>query len=369
MEIEKLKIKIVCLYQVVMHYRLPFYERISLDKDFEFSLLYGKGKKGTKLVNTDLSKVKFNKHQLNDIRIPLPFSPNLFFKLIKLNPDIVLTEGSSSLINSSIAFIYAKLFRKKIIWWSLGKLKDKKYRGFRKVINYWEKIIENRCDAIFTYSTQGRDYFLSRSVNFNKIFVGVNVFDTNLKLEEINKTFKKSFLDSNFFNIAFIGTIQKTKNLNFLVDVVKNLNQKMNNVFYLHIIGDGEYFEELKNYVGDYNKVTLYGRINNDASKILKNCDVMVLPGLGGLAIVEGMLNELPIITGNADGTEIDLVGFENGFIIDPMESEKLSETLEFLFNNPRIKNKMKQESFRKITTIYSFDNYYQTFKKMIKSI
>lgn len=360
--------KIICLYQVVMHYRVPFYERLSNDDDFEFKLLYGRGKKLTKLVNAKIEDKKINAEQLYDVRVPMPFSPLLFFKLIKEKPSIVFTEGSSSLINSSIAFFYSKLFRKKFIWWSLGALKDKKYKGFRKLINKWELYIERNSDAIFTYSTQGEKYFLSRGIGHDRIFVAVNVFDTNAKLQEIKSTSEQGFLDSNFFNIGFIGSIEKTKNLELLIEVVHLLNQKYGNIK-LHVIGDGEYLTTLKSFVQNEHEVVFYGRINYGASKILGNCDVFVLPGLGGLAICEAMLNELPIITGNADGTEYDLVDHSNGFIIEDMNVKNLYDKIEFLYKNTDILKDMKYNSLRKITEEVGFENYYAVFKKMINHL
>lgn len=360
--------KIICLYQVVMHYRVAFYERLSNDDDFEFKLLFGRGKKSTKLINAKIEDKNINAEQLYDVRVPMPFSPFLFFKLIKENPDIVFTEGSSSLINSSIAFFYTKMFNKKFIWWSLGTLKDKKYNGFRKLINKWELYIERNSDAIFTYSTQGGEYFLSRGICQNKIFVGVNVFDTNAKLQEIRSTYEQGFLDSTFFNIGFIGSIEKTKNLELLIEVVHLLNQKYGNIK-LHIIGDGEYLPTLKSFVKNNHEVVFYGRINYGSSKVLGNCDVFVLPGLGGLAICEAMLNKLAIITGNADGTEYDLVDHSNGFIIENMNVNNLYDKIDFLYNNKNILKDMKYNSFKKITEEVGFENYYSVFKNMINHI
>lgn len=361
------KIKVICLYQVVMHYRLPFYERINKDNEIDFTLIHGRGKKGSKLINTNLDKTDFRRINLRDYRIPLPFSPSLFFTLFKENPDIVFTEGSSSLINSSIAFIYAKLFRKKIIWWSLGTLKNKPKNILRKIIGLWEKIIEKKSDAIFTYSTQGLHYFQNRGVLRSKIFVSVNVFDTSLKLKEINSTFISDYLSKEKFNIGFIGTLQKSKNLELLIDVVDKLNMKYKkDLINLHIIGDGEHYDFLKNYSRDCQGIIFYGRLNTGSSKILKNCDLMVLPGLGGLAIVEGMLNSLPIITGYADGTELDLVDKENGVIIENMNFHNLFTQIEYFYNNQALLINMGLKSFKKITENYSFENYYSNFKRMI---
>lgn len=362
--------KLLCLYQVVMHYRIPFYEKLSSDEDFEFKLIYGRGKRNSKLKNSEFSNLKVNSEMLYDIRLPLPFSPYLFFKLIRENPDVIFSEGSSSLINSSIAFLYAKIFGKKFVWWSLGTLKTVNRSRFRRVVSLWEKYIERNSSAIFTYSTQGYDYFISRGVDAEKVFVGVNVFDTDKKLKEINETFVKDYLSHDSFHISFIGTIQKSKNLELLIDVVRGLNRKYNHsLFKLHIVGDGEYFKSIHKYVDNDENIILHGRMNRGASKILKNSHVMVLPGLGGLSIVEGMLNSLPIISGFADGTESDLVDGQNGFIIPDMNYENLFDKIEYYYLNPEVREKHGSSSLDKIINQYSFGNYYLKFKELIKYI
>lgn len=362
-----MKTKIIGLYQVIMHYRVPFYEKIGNDPDYDFELIYGLGNEKNKNKNCDTRNLHFKHTKLKDYRLILPFSPTLFYILVKRNPDIVFTEGSSSLINSSFAFIYAKLFGKKIIWWSLGRLRDKKISGLRKVISYWEHFIEKNVDAIFTYSTQGEEYFVSCGIDQEKIFKAINVFDTDKKLQEINKTYLPNYLDSTKFNICFIGSIQKNKNLEMLIDVVRKMNDKLGgDKVKLHVIGDGNYLEIIKKYSHNNPNIIFYGRINYGASKILKNCDIMVLPGLGGLAIVEGMLNSLPVISGYADGTELDLIDKDNGEIIPYMTDDKLYERLMYYYENSDILKQMGENSFKKITEKYSFDNYYNVFKNLI---
>lgn len=375
------KIKIAILYQVIMHYRIPFYERIANDEKYDMTLFYGKGKKGTKLINNDIFETRIKGKKLFSIRLPfitnnrsgtMLLSPFLFFTLIFSSPQVIFSEGSSSLLNASIAFIYSKLFKKKFIWWSLGNLATTNYAGIRKFINKWEHVIEKKSDAIFTYSTQGKNYFISRGINEKKIFVAVNVIDTNRKLEEIEKykNLKIDFAFEKYFNLVFIGSITKEKNLELLIDTLDEFNKRNNKSGFLHIVGDGTYMTTIEKYIqnkGMIDNICLYGRINEGANKILKYCDVMILPGLGGLAICEAMLNSLPVITGRADGTEIDLVDNSNGFILAEMTVKSLLSKIEYLHNNSEERLNMGKSSYEKITTIYNFNNYYDIFDKCVK--
>jgi len=365
------KTKIVVLYQVVMHYRVPLYLRLAQDSELDFILFYGDGELNTKLKNADFPTdiIKSKKHFT--IRLPfktsnhsssLPFYPFLFFNLIRLSPDVIVSEGTSSFLNAAIAFLYAKIFRKKFIWWSLGKLKNHKNKGFRKIIAYWERYIERKSDAIFTYSTQGKEYFISEGVPPEQIFVGINVLETTKKLKEVAQYAHTEFGYNNYFNLVFIGSITKEKKLEVLIDALNIFNEKYADVGKLHIIGDGQHLDALKNYTdqkGLATAVVYHGRINEGASRILQHCDVMVLPGLGGLAICEGMVNSLPVITGLADGTENDLINDDCGFILPNINADILYQKLEYLYTHPEIRKKMGLVSFHRITKEFTFDKYY----------
>jgi glycosyltransferase involved in cell wall biosynthesis len=369
------KIKVVIVYQVIMHYRLPLYKRLASDPTLNFSLLYGEGESGSKLQNADISETKIRAKKMRTLRIPfktnngngtIPFSYLLFFHLIGKSPDVIISEGTSSILNASIAFLYAKIFRKRFIWWSLGKLQNRKYTSFRQLLVKWEQFIERNSDAIFTYSSQGEQYFRKNGCDPRKIFVGVNVLDTEEKLQEIRQVNVADYPINicGFFNLVFIGSIIEVKNLGILVDVIETLNKKYEDSFRLHLIGDGSYMSQLKSYVtskGLQEHVVFHGRINAGASRILQECQVMVLPGLGGLAICEAMLNGLPVITGHADGTELDLVNESTGFVINEMTHDNLMSKIEVLFHDPKLRENMSKAAFKRITEDFHFDRYYAT--------
>ena len=79
------KIKLVVLYQVIMHYRAPLYQKLEDDDRFDFLLYYGKGRVGTKLVNTNLSEYSFARKIIKEFRLSIRKNsfaiwPSLIFK-------------------------------------------------------------------------------------------------------------------------------------------------------------------------------------------------------------------------------------------------------------------------------------------------
>ncbi len=358
--------KLLCLYQVMFQYRVGTYEAISRLPNVDFELWHGTSVAGTKLKNYE-GAVSFRHKVLPTIHAALPvngrkaiqpYSPFLFFRLVRYNPDVILAEGASSIIWASVAFLYAKCFRKKIIWWSFGALKGKKYLGVRALAQKWISYVERHVDAVFTYSSQGEAYFLSIGVPPERIFKAINVISMQPKLDEIQKAGHQEKRPG--FNIAYVGAITSDKKLDVLVDAAKILGSKHPDI-HLHIIGDGPYQKELEAYAAtDAADVDIcfHGPASSGLNVLLESFQVFVLPGLGGLAIVEGMLSSLPVISGQADGTELDLISPECGFVTDRMTTEYLVEKLSLLYDDPELAVRMGKCAFDRITGEFSFENY-----------
>lgn len=377
MDIKGNKIRLLCLYQVMFQYRVGTYEAISKLPDVKFELWHGKDVSGSKMKN-DKGMVSFRHKQLPSWRLPIktnngassqPFFPFLFFRLIANNPDVILAEGASSIISLSVAFLYSKLFRKKMILWSMGALAGREYKGVRGFVQRWIRHIERRVNALFVYSTQAENYFIDEGVDRKKIFKAINVIDTNAKLSSLKRSCPIE--KESGFNVAFVGAINKTKRLDLLVDAVSDLAHKYGDVK-LHIIGDGNYIQTIKDYVSNVgleNLVEFHGRVTDGLNELLSRYQVLALPGLGGLAIVDGMVSSLPIISGLADGTEKDLIDESNGFVTDNMTKDYMVEKLTILHDSPNLVNLLGENSFRKITEEFSFDIYIGIFNECLKFV
>ena len=375
--------KVAIVYQVIFHYRIPFYNKIYSDPELKSIVYYGLDNPYNKNKSFK-TKYDFSNKKLFTIFIPfgkehnrfkkvMPFFPSLFFNLVFYNPSIILCEGSSALPNSLITYFYAKLFNKKFIWWSLGSIeKNTKNNWLRNIIDFICKYLEKNSDAIFTYSNQGKNYFIQkRGVNPDKIFVGINVIDTAERLKEINVMKSHIIKDENIFQIIFVGSIIKEKRLEILIDAFNILYNKYNNKVRLVIVGDGIYLDNIKNYASTKNSKNIFfvGKIIDGISKYFLQSDVFVLPGLGGLAISDAMIHGLPVIAGKADGTEIDLVTNETGFLHEELNVDILVKDLELLFLNPELKRYLSENAFNLLKNNYSFENYYKIFKDMIKTL
>ena len=109
-------VRVAVIYRAVQGWRVPVFERLSTENNIK--LFYGCDFKGTKVISAK-PPYKFDSKKLFSIPIAIkrpsgnmliPFSPFLFFELLKFRPDVVLCEGASNFLNNISVFIYCKFF-------------------------------------------------------------------------------------------------------------------------------------------------------------------------------------------------------------------------------------------------------------------
>lgn len=360
--------KVVVVYRVIQGWRTPVFSKLA--EQHELKLLYGCDFPGTKVVSAR-GPFSFNAKKLLSFPLSikgakgnmlLPITPFLFIELIKCKPDVVLCEGASNFINNISIFLYCRIFKKKMIQWGLGEIRERKKSKIRKFLDPLIVPIEKRADAIVSYSTEGAKYYEKIGVSKEKIFIAVNVVDTDKRLIEIanfNKRNNKIKLTNSSFKIVFVGALEANKNIEMLINVCKNLIEKLNSIE-LHIVGSGSDEIRLKGLVEQYQlsqNIFFYGRVNGPLIDIVHDKDIFVMPGLGGLAVSDMLCHSIPVICGIGDGCELDLINGNNGIVIDDLNESNLSIEIEKLIKEPLLLKKMKQEAFNTIKT-HNISNY-----------
>jgi len=361
------KTKVIILYRVVQEWRRPVFERLA--KKLNLAVFHGPDFEGSKVVNTKkrtafrrkkLTSFKLRKPGKNGL-IAMPISPFLFFSLIKESPDVIITEGASNLFNALIGFIYCKIFGKRFIWWSLGKLNGTQHTGFRKKIDTLVQFLERNANAVISYSSLGKKYFESIGVKSENIFVAVNVVDTATKLQELEMSQENLVSKPNdIFTVLSVGALTPLKKIDLLIKAFSDLEKRVKNAK-LIIVGDGPERQRLEKLAEklDIKKIEFTGKVFDGVSRYFLNSDVFVLPGLGGLAVSEAMFYGLPVIASIGDGCEKDLISHqEDGIIDEDLSKESLTKYLYELNTDAEKLAQMKRGAKRKIEEKYNIHTY-----------
>ena len=97
--------------------------------------------------------------------------------------------------------------------------------------------------------------------------------------------------------------------------------------------------------------------------------DLFVLPGTGGLAIQQAMAHTLPVIVGEADGTQTELVREENGWVLPDTSAETLAITIqEALQDLPRLR-RMGEASYRIVAKEINVERMVAVFVEAVNSV
>ncbi|MBW6442504.1 glycosyltransferase family 4 protein [Patescibacteria group bacterium] len=360
------------------HYRVPLFNELGKREEIKFFFTHeDKSPRGL--------KVKYyipQSHYLLGIK-KRHFRISLeFLKEIKQNYNIILLpppDGPFELLNFYLSLKKAKKkgIKKRILWWNPPNWKDvfikNVYFYFRmRILKFLFKDVTH----FLTYSNSGLKVFNEvYDIPRNKIFVAPNSLD-NLEIKKNSEKFVKNgetnkLKDNlNLINkrvIVFIGGLHKRKKIKELLEAISRLGKE----YFLLIIGKGPYKKNLKKRVRELclqDQVIFLGEILKDSEKYLNLADIVVLPGLGGLAINHALVCGKPVITSLADGTSLDLIEEgKNGYILKENSSkeiyEKIKKTYVLIKENKNLKKKCQLSVTKKTGINLMIKIFQKTFK------
>jgi glycosyltransferase involved in cell wall biosynthesis len=371
------KIKVVFVLRFLFHYRIDPFERINAYEDTEVTVIHGRSIKNTKYVNFK-GKTEFENLELKTIQYTgqgkfVVFFPFLFFRLVKLNPDVIITEGESNMLNNIFVYIYSILFNKKILWWSLGLIPNTKESLPQRIYKPLMKLILKRASYIIGYSEYTKDYY-SQQLGFHKTIVANNCLDNESIDREIEKyrseasELKQSKEFSEKFVILYVGAFVPGKKVDKLLKAYYALKSRYPNTA-LILIGEGPMKNELETFIETYNikDVCFPGKIVNEVSKYFLAADLFVLPGLGGLSIHHAMTHSLPVIAASADGTEMDLIKDDmNGFLLKTDTVDELSDYLNRFLEDTSMSKRFGSKSREIVDNQINIKNMVSKFHEAI---
>lgn len=375
-------IKVVVTYRVCQHWRAPIFAKIGSQQEIELCVLHGQDVPGTKLVNGKvLSGFRHHGHwTVKRYGSPWVVSPFLFLSLIREKPDVILAEGGSNFLNNFAIFLYAKLWKSPVIWWTLGKLVEKKYQGIAGLyrrIALWQE----RLSSVFLgYSSVALQHFSDMGYEPESCFRAVNVVDTSRILENVAQDANEAIQLRKKLGLAqkqvvlFVGALTASKSIDRLIRVFAKLQKELPNL-HLLIVGEGADRQRLEVLAGqkiDASCYTFTGKVIQNIGAYYELAEVFVLPGLGGLAISESLAHGVPVICGRGDGCEVDLVingvtGYRTSSQEDVEVEEFLESKLRLVLGDLEFNAELRRNAFAMIREKHNVDSYIENVVDAIR--
>ncbi|TXF76332.1 N-acetyl-alpha-D-glucosaminyl L-malate synthase BshA [Chryseobacterium sp.] len=185
--------------------------------------------------------------------------------------------------------------------------------------------------------------------NIKKEIQVITNFIDNSEFEEVNTCQRKQFAEDDEKILIHVSNLRPVKRVEEVLQIFKTVNAKVKSK--LIVIGEGPDMEKITQFLEEnpelIGKIRLLGKVN-DLYRILQLSDVFLLPSEQesfGLAALEAMAAETPVISSNAGGIpEVNIQG-ETGFLAEVGNVEAMSNYTIKLLSDEKLLAQMKKNA------------------------
>ena len=201
-----------------------------------------------------------------------------------------------------------------------------------------------------------------------KIFVlgtGVDMQELQADATKVSEYRSKLKLNDNDVLIGYAGRIERTKNVQLLVESFLEIAEKHSNA-HLLIAGSGEaHIKELQLTIAGFplhvqQRIHWEIKFSNDVKPLIFNSlDILVLPSNNesfGLVFLEAWSCKKPVI-GAAIGAVKDVIAeAKDGLLMEPNNRESLTQKIALLIDDKELRNQMGAAGYAKVKQHYTWD-------------
>lgn len=347
----------------------------ALSKNYEVHLIYCKNHQPK--VDTISSDVILHSLTLN---APLGYYLNSFElkKLYKrISPDIVNVHYASGY--GTLARI-SKLDNIILSVWGSDVYDFPNQSKIKKRI--LEKNVKHAKCIASTSNVMAEE--LKRQVNISNKKIYITPFGV-----DINKFYKYSSTrnDSNI-NVGTIKALEEKYGIKYTIlavkkvkeDLIKKEEKELADSIKYYIYGDGSQKDTLLKLIKDEkleNDVFLMGKIPNEkVPEALNKLDIFCVASTlnsesFGVAVVEAMACEIPVIATDVDGFKEVVDKDITGYIVKKKDVNDIAKSLEILIKDKKLREKMGKNGRKKVSKEYDWIKNVQTmeniYEKMLK--
>lgn len=275
-------------------------------------------------------------------------------------PDALITEINPRNRSNPLAVRWMKARGRPVIGWGLGIPGE----GF--LLKLIHQILLRQYDAVIAYSTSAARQYSAAGMNPEHIFVAANAVTRRPANPAV---LRPPNYREGLPQVLFVGRLQARKRVDTLLSALAMLPPHKQPQ--LHIIGDGPDRSRLEMLAWEiYPRAVFVGaRHGAELEPFFAAADLFILPGTGGLAVQQAMAHSLPVIVGQADGTQGELVREENGWILPDDSPQTLAQTIEGALSDIARLRQKGLASHRIVSEEVNLEAMVQTFTTAVKSV
>ncbi|WP_314326854.1 glycosyltransferase [Fusobacterium pseudoperiodonticum] len=312
--------------------------------------------------------------------IYLPFGTKLGYYLNVFALKKIISKEKPDLINAHYASGYGTLgrlsgFNKKLlnVWGSdvydfPNESKLKKRIIEKNLKNYTAIASTSYCMAEET-----KKYLENKS---KEIFITPFGVDTE-KFKNLNIEKKE-----NEITIGIVKTLTEKYGIEYLIKAIKELENildiEINKKIRLLIYGKGELKNKLEDLTKELqieDKVIFKGYISNeDVPKALNEMDIFVVPSIldsesFGVAAVEAMACEIPVIASSVGGLKEVIVDKETGYLVPKKDHKEIAKYLKKLILDKNLRTSLGKNGRKRVLENYDWNSNVDYMIKIYREI
>jgi glycosyltransferase involved in cell wall biosynthesis len=365
---ERINVRLAIQQRVLPAYRIPFFDCLAAECPQGLSLLAGQARPEEHIEGNALPSVAAftqtkNVHLFHG-GLYLYWQNGVISWLEKNPPGALILEANPRNLSSYGAIQWMKRRKLPVIGWGLGTSKAHGALGSLR-LGLRQRFLQ-QFDALITYSQRGAEEYRQLGFAPERIFVAPNAAVPRPIQAPPNRP--NHYLGDKPV-VLFVGRLQERKKVGDLIHACAALPPSIQPI--LWIVGDGPMRAELEELaVKTYSQVKFFGAVHGrELDNHFCKADLFVLPGTGGLAVQQAMSFALPVIVGQADGTQVDLVRPENGWSLISGSVETLTQATQTALSDVARLRRMGLESYRIVKDEVNLEAMVQAFIRAVNSV
>jgi len=286
----------------------------------------------------------------------------IFICLKSIHPDIIHVQNFGLGIS---AFFSKKFFRTPYLIYARGSenIFDRSF-----ILKKITKLVITNADKLLVLTKDMKK-------ELKMIYNGeILVVPNGIELDRFKNLSKRKLQKINKKTIIFVGRLYSVKGLIYLIEAMVIIQNEENNTNLL-IIGIGPEKKSLEMMVKKLHLehfVKFIGDIAyTEIPKYLVQADVFALPSVSeGFpnVILEAMAAGLPIVSTNIGGLSEIIHNEENGYLVEPKNSEQLAYKILEILKNPEIGHIMSLNNMEKVKE-YSWESVIESLENIYINI
>jgi len=360
--------KIAIQQRVLPSYRIPFFDALAAECEQGLSVFAGAPHSRESLefgARPAIAKFQPGRNiHLFSGRLYLCWQEGIMNWLQSWQPDVLIMEANPRYLRSGAVINWMKARGGRVIGWGLGSPLPS--GSLSKIRIALRKRFVRRFDALITYSQQGADEYAALGFDPKLIFCAPNAVAPR-PVQPLPE--RPNGLRNGKPSVVFVGRLQARKRVDMLLRANALLPDELRPA--MIIVGDGPERSKLEALAKEVKADVRFTGAQHgaDLERILREADLFVLPGTGGLAVQQAMSFGLPVIVGVSDGTQSDLVRAENGWTLSTAKEEELGKLMQNALSDIARLRRMGAASYRIVSQEINLETMVDVFARAIRRV